>query len=121
MGNMKKCPYCAEMIQDEAILCRYCGSDLTQKARARVSVRKYAFWGVGIMVAVALLAAALIFGRSWLANKPPVATATATERAVPTLSRGGELLLDDFQGEAAFDYLAFTPDGQMLAGAADSR
>ena len=52
----KKCPDCAEHIQKEAIVCRYCGCEFEEKKISTTNKPQEANWKAGVLIiAIALL------------------------------------------------------------------
>jgi predicted nucleic acid-binding Zn ribbon protein len=54
LGEWKKCPYCAEKIQPDAKVCRYCNRSLTQDNRRSSGTRK--------IVGYLILVPAMLYG-----------------------------------------------------------
>jgi hypothetical protein len=82
--NSRKCPFCAELVKNEAIVCKHCGRDLPELPSpiiVKAAASRSHPLGVAIIVFIILATVASVFVRSWLetdSRSPPPSAAQST-------------------------------------------
>ena len=95
---MKKCPYCAEEIKDEAIVCKHCGRDLFPKkeVRPKPAKRKTSFTTWGCLTIIILIIIVVLIGRREMKSPPSKETAEkptlTTEQIIASRTKAKEFI-----------------------------